>query len=59
MDEFCKSIGTFVVTAIMFAVPILFACSITLRWDTRVMFTLVILTAVDFIILWAFVDEHT
>ena len=48
MDDFCNYIGIFVVTAMMFAVPILCTCSFALGWDARVAWTLMLLTVIDF-----------
>lgn len=63
MDEFCKEIGIIVITAVMFAVPILFTCSIALRWDARMIMTLALPTAIDFVIalgcIYTVINEHS
>jgi hypothetical protein len=57
MDEFCEFIGIFVVTAVMFAIPILCTCSFALGWDARVAWTLTILTMIDFFMGFECVDD--
>ena len=63
MDEFCKKIGIFVITAIMFAIPILYTCCFAFGWDMGAIFPLTILTAADFVILlgcvYTTIDENS
>jgi hypothetical protein len=58
MKDFCTVIGEFLVTALLFAVPILCACSITLNWDWHISSLLVILSAVDYVLLWEFISAN-
>ena len=54
-DRFCTVIGEFVVTALLFAVPILCTCSIILNWDWNISALLVVLSALDYFALYEFI----
>jgi hypothetical protein len=58
MKEFCTVIGEFLITALLFTVPILCTCSIILNWDWHISSLLVILTAVDYILLCEFISAN-
>ena len=58
MEDFCTILGELLVTAAMFAVPILCACSFALGWDTRLSWTLVLLTVIDFCMCFECVDDE-
>lgn len=58
MKEFCTLLGELLVTAVMFAVPILCTCSFALGWDERVTAVLMILTAVDLYMVFECVDDE-
>jgi hypothetical protein len=58
MKTFCTILGEFLATALLFAVPILCACSITLNWDWHISTLLIILTAVDYVLLWEFISAN-
>lgn len=58
MDNFCKQLGIFVITAAMFAIPILYVCSFALGWDLELIFLFTLLTAVDFIGFWECVNTE-
>jgi hypothetical protein len=58
MKEFCTVIGEFLVTALLFAVPILCTCSIILNWDWHISSLLVIFSAVDYVLLWGFISTN-
>lgn len=55
MEKFCTILGEFIITAVMFAVPILCTCSIALGWDWLISFSLVVLTALDYLAFFGFV----
>jgi hypothetical protein len=57
MKDFCTTCGEFLVSAVMFAVPILCTCSIAFGWDWHISSLLVILTAVDYFAFFEFVKE--
>jgi RsiW-degrading membrane proteinase PrsW (M82 family) len=58
MKDFCAVIGEFLVTALLFAVPILCTCSIILNWDWHISSLLVILSAADYALLWGFISDN-
>jgi hypothetical protein len=58
MKEFCTILGEFLATALLFAVPILCTCSIILNWDWHISSLLVILSAVDYVLLWGFISTN-
>jgi hypothetical protein len=58
MKEFCTILGEFLATALLFAVPILCACSIILNWDWHISSLLVILSSVDYVLLWGFISTN-
>lgn len=58
MKDFCTILGELLVTAVMFAVPILCTCSFALGWDARVTAVLIILTVVDSFMLFECVDDE-
>jgi hypothetical protein len=58
MKDFCTVIGEFLATALLFAVPILCTCSIILNWDWHISSLLVILTMLDYVLLWGFISDN-
>lgn len=58
MKEFCTLLGELLLTVVMFAVPILCACSFALGWDARLSWTLVLLTVIDFFMVFECVDDE-
>jgi hypothetical protein len=57
MTTFCTAIGELLMTAVMFAVPILCTCSIAFGWDWLISYFLVVLTVVDYFAFFVFVKE--
>lgn len=55
MDEFCKCIGIFVITAATFAVPILCTCSIALGWSFDAKAFFIFLSVIDYIVIYWYV----
>jgi hypothetical protein len=58
MKDFCTTCGEFLVSALLFAVPILCTCSIILGWDWHISSLLVILSSVDYVLLWRFISDN-
>ena len=52
METFCTILGEFIITAAMFAVPILCACSFALDWSFDAKTFLVLLSVIDYIVTW-------
>jgi hypothetical protein len=58
MKDVCTFLGELLITAAMFAAPILCTCGFTLGWDSRVTGTLVLLTVIDFCMVFECVDDE-
>jgi hypothetical protein len=58
MENVCTFLGELLVTAAMFAIPILCTCSFALGWDARVTGTLILLTMIDFCMFFVCVDDE-
>ena len=58
MKDFCTILGEVLVVAAMFAIPILCTCSIALGWGFDAKTFLILLSVVDYIVLWAFISEN-
>ena len=52
MEKFCTILGEVIITAAMFAVPILCTCSIALDWGFDAKTFLIFLSVVDYIVTW-------
>lgn len=58
LEPIVKIIGSFVVTAILFAIPILTTCAFVLHWDGFWQFLFVIFSMAEFITLLGAITEY-
>lgn len=49
IDAICKTIGCFVLSAVLFAIPVLTTCSFALSWDEGIQFMLCIVSMVEYL----------
>ena len=58
-DDICRAIGCFVVCAIVFAIPILTTCAFVFDWYGSIKWSLIILSIIDFAMIFTFIAENT
>lgn len=57
-DAFYTILGELLVTAGIFAIPILCALSFSLNWDVRISASLAFFSVIDYLALWTFISEN-